>query len=80
MKAIKMLIAGLVLAVAGMATADMDTVLTFSTVGPDRYANGDDVVPGESYALVWTADVAGFTLSDDGTATGGKVVLVAPVA
>lgn len=80
MKAIKMLIAGLVLAVAGMATAAMDTVLTFSTVGPDRYANGDDVVPGESYALVWTADVAGFTLSDDGTATGGKVVLVAPVA
>ena len=80
MKAIKMLIAGLVLAVAGMATAAMDTVLTFSTVGPDRYANGDDVVPGESYALVWTADIAGFTLSDDGTATGGKVVLVAPVA
>lgn len=80
MKAIKMLIAGLVLAVAGMATAAMDTVLTFSTVGPDRYADGDDVVTGESYALVWTADVSGFTLSDDGTATGGKVVLVAPVA
>ena len=75
-----MLIAGLVLAVAGMATAAMDTVLTFSTVGPDRYADGTDVVDGESYALVWTADVAGFAMSDDGTATGGKVVLVRPVA
>ena len=80
MKAMKMLIAGLVLAAAGMAFAAMDTVLTFSTVGPDRYADGTTVVDGESYALVWTADVAGFTLSDDGTATGGKVVLVAPVA
>lgn len=80
MKAIKMLMAGLVLAFAGMATAAMDTVLTFSTVGPDRYADGTDVVDGECYALVWTADVDGFALSDDGTATGGKVVLVAPVA
>ena len=80
MKKMKMLIAGFVLALAGMATAAMDTVLTFSTVGPDRYADGTDVVDGECYALVWTADVAGFTLSDDGTATGGKVVLVAPVA
>ena len=75
-----MLMAGLVLAFAGMATAAMDTVLTFSTVGPDRYADGTDVVDGECYALVWTADVDGFALSDDGTATGGKVVLVAPVA
>ena len=80
MKAIKMLMAGLVLAFAGMATAAMDTALTFSTVGPDRYADGTDVVDGECYALVWTADVDGFALSDDGTATGGKVVLVAPVA
>ena len=80
MKAMKMLIAGLVLAVAGMAIAAMDTVLTFSTVGPDRYADGSAVIDGESYALVWTADVAGFALSDDGAATGGKVVLVAPVA
>lgn len=75
-----MLMAGCVLAIASMATAAMNTVLTFSTVGPDKYADGNRVEEGECYALVWTDDVEGFAMAEDGTATGGKVVLVAPVA
>ena len=31
-----------------------DVMITFSTPGPDKYADGADVLPGERYALVWT--------------------------
>lgn len=31
-----------------------DLLITFSTPGPDKYADGKDVLKGESYALVWT--------------------------
>ena len=31
-----------------------DLLITFSTPGPDKYADGKDVLEGESYALVWT--------------------------
>ena len=60
-----------------------DVVLTFSTPGPDTYADGTTVLDGESYALVWTK--VGVTFG--GIATDGKllsandkIVLVAGVA
>lgn len=31
-----------------------DVLITFSTPGPDKYADGTNVLPGERYALVWT--------------------------
>ena len=45
-----------------------DYVATFSTPGPDRYADGTVVADGECYALVWSpkgSTFAGF--SADGT-------------
>lgn len=42
-------------AVAGLAFgAANDTIVTFSTKGPDRYKDGSKVLDGEYYALVWT--------------------------
>jgi len=60
-----------------------DTLISFSTPGPDVYADGTAVLDGECYALVWTkagATFAGFAA--DGTAVGSdsKVVVFAPVA
>lgn len=50
--------------------AGMNNLLvTFSTPGPDKYADGKAVLDGECYALVWTAE--------DGAQT---VVLAAPLA
>ncbi len=67
---------------AALAAAN-DTVVSFSTPGVDRYADGTRVMQGESYALVWTADGATFGgLSADCTplAQTDKVVMVAPLA
>ena len=68
------------------ARAGQDNLLaTFSTTGPDRYADGTVVKDGESYALVWTAKgktFAGITV--DGKAAGSqddnRVLCVAPLA
>lgn len=60
-----------------------DTVLSFSTPGPDRYADGSKVLNGESYALVWTADGATFGGLSSECRTllaTDKLVLVAPLA
>ena len=46
------LTAGILLAVVGSA-AENDALLSFSTRGPDRYADGSPVGAGEVYALVW---------------------------
>ena len=71
-------------AVASAAVfAGMDSVVvTFSTPGPDAYADGTPVLDGECYALVWTPDGEEFAgVNSDGTAAGGsKVVLAAPIA
>ena len=71
-------------AVASAAVfAGMDNVvISFSTPGPDTYADGTTVVDKECYALVWTPDGEEFSgVNSDGTAAGGsKVVLKAPVA
>ena len=69
------------LAFAATAAID-DALLSFSTVGPDKYADGTDVLPGECYALVWSADGQFEGIKADGTTIdpADKVVLVAPVA
>ena len=75
-----------VIGAAGLAftaTAGVDdALLSFSTVGPDKYADGSDVLPGECYALVWSADGQFDGIKADGTTVdpADKVVLVAPVA
>ena len=69
----------LALAVAANAAAN-DALISFSTPGIDTYADGTTVLDGECYALVWTAKGASFALAADGTAEGGEIVLVAPVA
>ena len=73
-------------AVAIPAMAGQDNLLaTFSTKGPDRYADGTVVKDGECYALVWTkagATFAGITVT--GEAAGdqdlNRVLCVAPLA
>ena len=70
------------LAMASWAAAN-DALLTFSTPGPDKYADGTTVLNGECYALVWTANGAKFAgLNADGTtvAETDQVVLLAPLA
>lgn len=66
------------------ATAGInDSLLGFSTVGPDKYADGKTVMDGECYALVWTKDGAtfgGIDASGKAIADTDEVVLVAPVA
>lgn len=74
------------LGVAGMAVASFaavdDTLISFSTPGPDKYADGTDVLPGECYALVWSADGEFDGIKADGTTVdpADKVVLLAGVA
>ena len=60
--------------------AQNDALISFSTPGPDTYADGTTVLDGECYALVWSRTADSFAIAADGTATGGDVVLVAPVA
>lgn len=59
-----------------------DTLITFSTcgAGPDRYADGEAVMDGECYALVWSKDGVFEGLQADGVPVDAndKVVLVAP--
>ena len=61
-----------------------DTLITFSTAGVDRYADGSAVKDGECYALVWTRNGAQFAgLAADGQpvdAANSVLVLVAPIA
>ena len=69
--------------VSAAAFAGMNNVLvTFSTVGPDRYADGSQVCEGEYYALVWTPDGSTFAgINADGSPVGNsKIAVKAPVA
>lgn len=45
---------GAALSVAAFAGADKDLNISFSTPGPDQYADGTTVLDNEYYALVWT--------------------------
>jgi len=69
---------------SGIVFAGMeDTVLRFSSPGPDRYADGSAVVDGECYALVWSPQGQAFAgFNADGTAVSAtdRVVLAAPLA
>ena len=68
---------------AGALFAGMNNVVVqFSTVGPDKYADGATVMDGETYALVWTPTGSEFQgINDKGEAAGdSKVVLKAPYA
>jgi len=69
------------LAVASFAAVD-DTLISFSTPGPDKYADGSDVLAGECYALVWSKDGVFEGIKADGTTVdpADKVVLLASVA
>ena len=59
-----------------------DAVVTFSTRGPDRYADGATVMDGECYALVWSADgvFEGLSANGEPVDSADRVVLVAPLA
>ena len=81
MKKLMTMVGAVGMAFAATAAVD-DALLSFSTVGPDKYADGTDVLPGECYALVWSADGQFDGIKADGTTVdpADKVVLVAPVA
>jgi len=56
------------MALAAFAVIEDSTILTFSTVGPDYYADGGVVTDGEYYALIWrdgSVPFSGFNV--DGT-------------
>ena len=59
-----------------------DARISFSTKGPDRYADGSVVMDGECYALVWSSDgkFDGFAANGACIDTYDRVVLMAPVA
>ena len=66
-------------ATAAFAAAN-DMLVSFSTKGPDKYADGSTVMDGECYALCWSEDLSKFAIKSDGTAEGGDILLKAPVA
>ena len=68
---------------AGALFAGMNNVvIQFSTVGPDKYADGATVMDGECYALVWTPTGSEFLgINAEGEAAGdSKVAVKAPIA
>lgn len=74
-----LLVAGVVLLGLAAQAAD-DTLLAFSTKGPDRYADGTPVLAGEMYAVVWTkagSEFAGFDLNGQAVDTNNNAVVVA---
>ena len=59
-----------------------DARLSFSTKGPDRYADGSIVMDGECYALVWSKDgkFEGFSANGECIDPEDRIVLIAPIA
>jgi len=81
----KNLLTGICLWAGTLAFAGVDNVvLTFSTKGPDRYADGTTVLDGEFYALCWTQKGHAFAGIDANgqpvDAAHNKILLKAPVA
>lgn len=67
--------AGLVSAAAFAGMGNV--VISFSTPGPDKYADGSLVQDGETYALVWTKSGSTFEgINPDGTAKGDSKVVI----
>ena len=82
---LKHLVAGAAVAVAGLAFgAANDTIVAFSTKGPDTYKDGVTVVrDGEKYALVWTPEGAafgGFAADGSLVSAADRLVVVAALA
>lgn len=82
----KSLMMMLAVVATGAAVAGQDNLLvTFSTKGPDCYADGTVVKDGECYALVWTKADASFEgITVTGEAVGdqdlNRVICIAPLA
>ena len=79
MKKINISMIAAMVACATFAAAD-DILVTFSTPGPDTYADGTMVLDNEYYALCWSTNFPDFKINADGTAEGGSIVLAAPIA
>lgn len=64
------------------ANSVYDAAIVFSTLGPDKYADGTTVLDGEIYALIWTKDGVFEGFSADGKALDGndKILVAAPLA
>ncbi len=78
----KLMLIGLASVAMSTFAAMNDALLSFSTKGPDLYADGTTVLDGESYALVWTKDgnFEGLTANGSVVDAEDKLLLVAPVA
>lgn len=76
------LFSAVILAACGAFADAANTLITFSTPGPDTYADGATVKDGEIYALVWSADgkFEGFTAEGDAADPADKVIFKAPLA
>ena len=81
----KTILLGTMMTVAGLCfSAENDTLISFSTSGTDRYADGTAVRDGECYALVWTRTGTAFAgIAADGRPVDGAnsvLLLAAPIA
>lgn len=79
----KKLVSAICVLAAAVAFAGVkNTMISFSTLGPDKYADGTTVLDGECYALVYTPNGSQFAgiLADGTAAAPSKLVLAAPVA
>lgn len=83
MKFMKLCAFSAITLMASFAFADANNyVICFSTVGIDRYADGEPVRDGERYALVWTPNETFGGFNADGTAVSpdDRVICVAKLA
>lgn len=83
MKSVKIFCLALALSAVGCAFADAgNALISFSTPGPDRYADGAVVLDNEWYALVWSSDgnFEGIKLDCTPIDPNDEVTLVAPLA
>lgn len=83
MKTIKGLLFACAVVCATGALADaLDTLISFSTPGPDTYADGRPVIDGEWYALVWSVDGNFDGIRTDGAPVDAndQVVMMAKLA
>lgn len=78
----KLLTVGCVAMAMGAFAAADDVLISFSTPGQDKYADGTVVLDGECYALVWTTGAQFGGINTDGTCVneGDAIVLLAPLA
>lgn len=77
-----LLLACVVACAAGAFAGALDTLISFSTPGPDAYGDGRPVIDGEWYALVWSQDGNFDGIKTDGTPVDAQdqVVMMAKLA